>query len=561
MDGRKFVNFKIIATSDVHGCFFPYDMIEQKEMLGSLARVSSFVKEQRQNPDQHVILLDAGDVLQGQPTTYYSNFVETDSSLLAADIMNTLHYDAVAMGNHDIETGHRVYDEWMKQLQCPVLAANLICRKTEKPYVAPYKIITKEGVRIAVLGLLTTAIPYWLNEHLWEGLYFENMVEAARKWIDILLQQEHVDLIVGLFHSGWSGGIQTPGFEENQTKRIAEEVPGFDLIIFGHDHILRQEEVVCCTASGKTVLCMNPSSQALNISSIDVHLEFNKDQHVISRQVVGEQVDISNYPIDLDFMQQFHTSFETIRNFVSQPIGVLDHSIFTRDCYFGNAPFIDYIHDIQLQLTGADISFAAPLTYDTSLKAGELHVYDLFRLYQYENWVNVLLLTGKEIKNFLELSYDRWIQTMHSSSDEIMRIETYSYHGKLYYFFKNIAFNFDTAAGIDYEVDVTQTMGNRVRIIRMSNGNAFHLHQVYRVVMHSYRAHGGGELLTKGAGISFSELPARIIYQSPHTQRYYLQKALMKAKHITISAHSNWKFVPDEWVKPALKKAYFKLFH
>ena len=130
MDGRKFVNFKIIATSDVHGCFFPYDMIEQKEMLGSLARVSSFVKEQRQNPDQHVILLDAGDVLQGQPTTYYSNFVETDSSLLAADIMNTLHYDAVAMGNHDIETGHRVYDEWMKQLQCPVLAANLICRKT-----------------------------------------------------------------------------------------------------------------------------------------------------------------------------------------------------------------------------------------------------------------------------------------------------------------------------------------------------------------------------------------------------------------------------------------------
>jgi 2',3'-cyclic-nucleotide 2'-phosphodiesterase/3'-nucleotidase len=150
---------------------------------------------------------------------------------------------------------------------------------------------------------------------------------------------------------------------------------------------------------------------------------------------------------------------------------------------------------------------------------------------------------------------------MHSSSDEIMRIETYSYYGKLYYFFKNIAFNFDTAAGIDYEVDVTQTMGSRVRIIRMSNGNAFHLHQVYRVVMHSYRAHGGGELLTKGAGISFSELPARIIYQSPHTQRYYLQKALMEAKHITITAHSNWKFVPDEWVKPALKKAYFKLFH
>ena len=172
MAKQNTVNLRIIETSDVHGCFFPYDYIENTPMEGSLARVSSYVKQLRKQYGDNLILLENGDILQGQPTCYYTNFIQPSLPNAAAEIVNWLGYDAQAIGNHDVETGHQVYDKWISELNCPVLGANIIDKATGQPYVKPYTIIERQGVKVAVIGMITPALPNWLTEKLWSGLYF-----------------------------------------------------------------------------------------------------------------------------------------------------------------------------------------------------------------------------------------------------------------------------------------------------------------------------------------------------------------------------------------------------
>ena len=212
-----------------------------------------------------------------------------------------------------------------------------------------------------------------------------------------------------------------------------------------------------------------------------------------------------------------------------------------------------------MQITGADISFNAPLTFDEVIEAGDVKVSDMFNLYKYENQIYVMNLTGEEVRKHLEMSYDLWVNTMtspddHIMLDHIMLLNDEAKGDQQRFGFKNLAFNFDSAAGIDYEVDVTKPDGQKVRILRMSNGQPFDEHKTYKVVLNSYRGNGGGELLTKGAGIPHDELNNRIIYRSERDQRYYLTKEIEKQGVLEPQANNNWRFVPEEWTKPALAR-------
>lgn len=553
---KRNVEIRVIQTSDVHGCFFPYDFINQEHMSGSLARVSSYVKTLRATYGDNLLLFDNGDILQGQPTCYYCNYIKPDMPNVAASIINYMKYDAQTVGNHDIETGHAVYDKWISEIKCPVLGANIIETATGKPYLKPYHVFVRDNVRIAVIGLITPAIPNWLNEQLWQGLRFDEMTESARKWIQYVKTNEHPDVIIGLFHSGRSGGITTDKYSENASLRIAKEVPGFDLILYGHDHKSNNEQVTDC--EGNSVICLNPSSNANLVCDATINLTLDNGT-VTNKQITGNLHDVRQLPIDQDFIDTFKDEIDSVRTFVTRKIGTFEKPIYTRDSYFGNSAFCDLIHNLQLKITGADISFNAPLSFDECIKAGDVHVSDMFNLYKYENQIYVLKMTGKEIHDYLEMSYSLWANTMTAPSDHIMLIERNG-NGKSGYGFKNLAFNFDSAAGIDYEVDVTKPNGNKVRILRMSDGKPFNENNWYKVVMNSYRGNGGGELLTKGAGIPHDSLPGRIIYESEKDQRYYLMKEIEKAGTMNPEPNSNWRFVPAEWATQAIKRDKELLF-
>ncbi len=554
---KKTVSLRIIETSDVHGVFFPYDFINRKPKVGSLARVSSYVNKLRQTYGENLILLDNGDILQGQPLCYFYNFINTSDTNIAAEVVNYMKYDAQVFGNHDVETGHDVYDKWIKELNCPTLGANVINTETGKPYVTPYIILHRQGVKIAILGMLTPAIPNWLTEDLWKGMRFDNMVKSAKYWMEHLQKVEKPDIIIGLFHSGKEGGITTDEYEEDASIRVAKEVPGFDLIFYGHDHT-RNNDIVT-NSIGKEVVCLDPSNNAVFVSDASIELTL-KGKKVVDKHITGNLVNVIDEPIDEDYMSHFQPHIDKINGFVNKKIGEAKQSISSRDAFFGSSAFSDLILNLQLEITGADIAFNAPLSLNAVIQKGDILMSDMFNLYRYENQLYVMRLTGEEIRKHLEMSYDLWVNTMKSPEDHLLLLTERTRDDQQRLGFKNFLFNFDSAAGIDYEVDVTKPDGEKVHILQMTNGEPFDESKWYKVAINSYRANGGGELLTLGAGIPQDQLKSRVIWMSEKDQRYYLMKEIEKAGVIDPQPNNNWKFVPEEWVKQAAERDRALLF-
>lgn len=555
---EKTIDLKFIETSDVHGSFFPYDFINRKPKAGSLARVATYVNQLRSQHGENVILLDNGDILQGQPVNYYSNYVDTTSANIAAQVVNYLRYDAQTIGNHDVETGHRVYDKWVSATHCPILGANVIDTKTNKPYLKPYTILKRGGARIAIIGLLTPAIPNWLGENLWSGLRFEEMVSSARQWMRVVKEQEKADIVIGLFHSGKDGGITTPHYKEDAALAVAREVPGFDVVFFGHDHTRYADAVT--NSEGKLVACLDPANNAMSVAQADLQLVKKKGRWCV-KESQWKLVDVADLPVDNDFVDHFSAFNETVKAYANRVIGTFENTISTRDSYFGNSAFNDLILNLELSITKADVAFNAPVSFDVAIKKGPVRVADMFNLYKYENQLFVMRLTGKEIRKALEMSYDLWVNTMTSPNDHLLLLDSQTRGDQQRLGFKNFSFNFDSAAGIDYEVDVTKPNGQKVKVLKMSNGEPFDENKYYKVAVNSYRANGGGELVTRGAGIAKDDLDDRIVWRSEFDLRHYLMEEIKRLGTLNPQPNTNWRFVPEQWTQEAAKRDRQLLFH
>ena len=562
----KTVRLKVIETSDVHGHFFPYDFMERKPLKGTLVRANTYINKEREKfGKENLLLIDNGDILQGQPCVYWSNYVMPEDENLAARVINYMQYDAETVGNHDIEPGHQVYDKWIREVRCPLLGANIVKTGSDGKAdpkniyegIQPYSIHYIDGVKIAVIGMLTPAIPNWLNKSIWKGMEFEEMTSCAKKWIAYLKDVERPDLIFGLFHSGKDGGIVTPDYEENATAAVAKEVPGFDIIFFGHDHQVHNEWIT--NNDGQQVLIIDPSCWVQNIAEAEIELTFENGK-LTKKDIKGEIVSVKDEEIDEQMMSHFQKDIDEVKAYVSEKIGRFETAIHTRESFFGNAAFTDLIHNLQLQITKADISFNAPLSFNTTINAGDVTMADMFKLYRFENLLFVLRMTGEEIRKHLEYSYDMWTNTMTSPEDHALRLNTNYKEDQQRAGFQYYTFNFDSACGIDYEVDLTKPDGEKVRILQMSNGEPFDEQKWYKVAMNSYRANGGGELLTLGAGIPQDSLDSRVLFHTDRDQRYYLTEEIRQMGTLNPQPNKNWKFVPEDWAQPALERDRQLLF-
>lgn len=562
--GREQKSITILLTTDVHGVIYPYDFIEKEEIKASLASVSSYVRKVREDAGP-VILLDNGDNLQGQPPVYYYNFIDTVSPHILAEVMNFLDYDACTVGNHDIEAGHAVYDDLAGQYDFPLLAANAVSKATGKPYFNPYTIIEKNGLKVAILGLITPAVPQWLPPELYSGIEFRDMLETAKLYMPEISRQKP-DLIIGMFHSGWDDRDDptTSGshYDENGTSSVARSVPGFDIILCGHNHNVVNKKIV--NSAGDTVLILEGGSRAEKIARADVTFYSDKISGKKQKSLRGRIIDVDNYEPDPEFIKKFAAQRKVIMEYVGKEIAVFDKTISSRESYFGSSPFIDMIHSIQLDITKADISFAAPLSFDVSISAGPVTVGDMFKLYRFENMLYTMSMSGREITRYLEYSYSDWFNTMKNPGDYLLKYRV-SENGKPVLtkgkaWLKNQPYNFDSAAGIDYTVDVSKPEGMRVSIKSFSNGTPFEMDRTYKVAVNSYRGNGGGGHFTEGAGIDKNELPSRLITSTERDLRYYILNYLEMNKTITPVALNNWKLIPEKIVVKAIPRDYELLF-
>ena len=560
--GKKSIS--IFETTDVHGVILPYDYIEKEKLDASLASAFTYIRDERKNKEA-TVLLDDGDNLQGQPEVYYYNFIDTLSPHLGAEVMNFMGYDAGTVGNHDVEAGHSVYDRLVKKYNFPLLAANAVDIKTGKPYFKPYTIIVKDRIKIAVFGLVTPAIPNWLPTELYSGIEFKDMVETARHWMPEILN-EKPDLVVGLFHSGWDrskGDRQNNDqVSENGSAAVAYNVPGFDIIFNGHDHKLANEKYV--NSVGDTVLILNGGSKAEKIAQADITLTTRKIKGKKQKIITGKLINVADYKPDPEFIEKFTPQHKILDEYVNRVIGNSTTNITSRDAYFGSSAFIDMIHVMQLKITGADISFAAPLSFDVQIPKGPVTVGDMFKLYRFENMLYTMTMSGEEIQKYLEFSYSGWFNTMRGPDDNMLKFRLGKdgnpliTNGKAW--LKNQPYNFDSAAGINYTVDLSKPEGSGIVITGFTDGRVFDNNKLYKVAVNSYRGNGGGGHFTEGAGIAKEDLRSRLISSTNRDLRYYILKTIEEEKIINPVPLNNWKIIPEKWIKIAASREYGMLF-
>ncbi len=562
--GSSQKSITILETTDVHGEIFPYDFIEKHDTESSLASVVTYMNDLRESGIT-TLLLDNGDNLQGQPVEYYYNFIDTLSPHINSMALNYMGYEAGTVGNHDIEAGHPVYDRLKEEYSFPLLAANAVDTGTGEPYFNPYVIIEKKGLRIAVFGLTTPYIPNWLPPVLYSGMEFRDMVETARKWMPVI-KEENPDLVIGMFHSGWE---ETDGrnseesyLTENATASVAYNIPGFDIIFCGHDHRTTNEKIV--NIAGDTVLIIDGGSHSRFLGRADITFSMDEKEGQVKKTVSGSLVEMADYRPDDKFLDKFSLNREIVSQYVDTEIGEASETISVRDAYFGPSAFMDLIHRVQMQVSGADISFAAPLSFDVQINKGPLTVSDMFKLYRFENMLYTISLTGEEVIRYLEFSYSGWLNTMKFADDNLLLFRTDDSgnpvvrEGKGY--LKNTYYNFDSAFGINYTVDVSKSPGSRVSVISMADGTPFEKGKNYSVAVNSYRANGGGGHLYSGAGLTGEELRNRYIRATGKDLRFYIMDYIMKTKNINPSVTVNWMIIPEKLVQKAKTTDYKLLF-
>ena len=550
----------VLTTNDIHGSYF------DSTYVGGGVRKSMFALKYYVDSlrtavgEENVLLLDAGDFLQGDNAAYYFNYVDTLTPHVFPRLVKYLGYDAVTGGNHDIETGHRVYDRVaadFKAAGIPFLGGNVIDTATGKPYFQTCALFKKAGLKVAVLGYNNANMKAWLDESLWSGLDFLSLVPLVQQDVDAVIAREHPEVVVVVVHSGTGNGDGQ--VLESQGKDLFQSLKGVDFVVCSHDHrpVVLEGESVCLLNSGSHM-------RYVAHGQVDVTV---KDHKAVSRKLAASLIPVDAQKADPAMREAFRPDFEAVRAFTRKEVGELKTDLWTRDAYKGMCDYMNLIHTVCLKATGAQLSMAAPLTYNGRVKAGTLIFNDMFTIYPFENQLFVVELSGKEIKDYLEYSYDQLIQTMARPGDHVLKIEPRDdpRTGQRRWSFPARSYNFDSAAGLNYTVDVTRPFGQRVGIASLASGAAFDPEARYTVAMTSYRASGGGGLLLKGAGLQPEEAQQRIVGKYPEIRNliydYIKEKGTVDAASVADpSLVGSWSFVPGKLAAPALERDMALLF-
>ncbi len=549
--------FRLLTTNDIHGRYFDSLYVSDRTSP-ALTNIAWYADSLRTAEGaENIILLDAGDCLQGDNAAYYFNYVDTTSKHIFARMVEHIGYDAVIVGNHDIETGHPVYDRIKETMDVPFLAANAIRTDNGKPYFREYVTLKRHGLNITIIGFTNPNIKSWLSPLLWSGMTFESITGMAQETVDRIRRQEKSDIVIVATHAGTGEGDGTQ--YESQGLDLFKTLRGVDFVVCAHDHrpVVHQTDSICLINAGSH--CRN-----LGLGTVTVKVEGGK---VVEKTLSAGLLPIDKKNVDKEMQAAFRPEFEAVKAFTVQEVGELRTDLRTRDAYRGMSDYLNLIHTLSLGCTPAQISFAAPLTFNGFVKAGTLVYNDLFTIYPFENQLFVVKMTGKEIKNYLEYSYDSWINTIKSADDNLLKIVNAPdpRSGQKRWSFVNRSYNFDSAGGLIYDVDVTKPAGERVIIRSLADGTAFDESADYNVAMTSYRASGGGGIMREGAGIDTDRIDDRVVEYYPEIRNilydYLLENGEIDPAEIGDPAKiGRWSFVPETLSEKALDRDMKLLF-
>ena len=533
----------ILSTTDMHGRVFPIDYYTNKYDNVGIAKVATLIKEARKN-DPDLLLLDSGDTIQGTPLEYFHNKrnnTPPDPMMLA---MNALHYDAMTVGNHEYNFGLTVLDKARSEAKFPWLSANTYHNQAKgdaSNHYKPYIIKEVQGVRVGVLGLTTPGIPNWENPPNYAGLEFRETVSEAKKWVAILRNKEKTDVVVIAMHMGIEEDLRTgtpsPSQvpNENAAIAIARQVPGVDAILMGHTHrdvssLMVRNDTKVDVVGGQVlasiyenVLLTQANRWASHVARVDFYLEKNQSGRWQVVMKSARTIPVTEKTeIDPEIAKLGEPYDKETQAWLGRAIGDSSTELNANGCRFHDSAIIDLIQRVQLEAGNADVSMAACFNPTARIPKGSVTVRDIAGLYEYENTLVTLELTGQQLKDALEHSarYFKEYQPGKSLNDLVdTRIPGY---------------NFDVAEGVSYDIDITKPFGQRIQNLKFK-GQPLSMTQKLKVVTNNYRVNGGGGFTM------FKNAP--VVYRSSAEVRELIIDWVEKNKTVPTETDNNWRII------------------
>ncbi|WP_285583095.1 bifunctional metallophosphatase/5'-nucleotidase [Actinoallomurus iriomotensis] len=553
---KNSVTITVMGTSDIHSHAVDWDYYKDAAYSDSagnavgLARVSSLVNQIRKDRGrEHTLLFDAGDTIQGTPLGFYyatvEPFTETGQVHPMALQMNAIGFDAVALGNHEFNYGLPLLDAWIKQMRAPVLAANAVHAGTDRPAYRPYIIKTMRvhghpPIRVGLLGLTNPGVAIWDKANVSGKLDFLDLVETAKRWVP-KIRAQGVDVMVVSAHAGDSGLSSYTGDipVENAAAMVAEEVPGIDAILFGHAHIDVSERFVTNKATGETVVMSEPMCWGERLSVFDLTLTRDRGRWKVTGKS-ATTVNTNTVQDDPKLVALVKKQHDAVVAYVNKDVATSTEAMSAAESCWKDTAILDYVNVVQTEtvkkaLAGtADaslpvLSIAAPFNRAATFPAGQVTIKDIAGLYIYDNTLLASVLTGAQVKDYLEYSARYYKQV---AADAPVDPASWTNAHNL------PDYNYDQLSGVTYEVDIAKPEGSRISGLAY-DGTPVTDDQKFVVAVNNYRQSGGG---------GFPHITtAPVVYNAQVAIREAIVAYASEAKTIDPATFhvENWKLVRD----------------
>jgi 2',3'-cyclic-nucleotide 2'-phosphodiesterase / 3'-nucleotidase len=468
----------VMTTTDVHGYLMAWDYnTDEPEPRYSLLKAATLVDSIR-GSDQHTLLLDAGDWLQGNPfAEYFARTDTTGSRYPFLTVADAMQYDAIVLGNHEFNFGLEYLNSQIGMTESPVLGGNIYLHGTTDPAYKPYVMREFDGVKTAVIGLTTPGSAVWDRMHVEGILDFGDGVEAAERYVEEV-REAGADVVIILAHSGLTGttsySIEGLGME-NFGRAVAETIPGIDLLVLGHTHRVAEGEFVI-GPDGKQVGVIQAGRWAshLGTTKLNIYRLDNGDIRVEAEPSIALAVE--HVPQKQELADLISEQHEAVRAYITAPIARTPEVWSAREARRVDTPIIDLIQHVQLRETGAMISSSAAFNTNLSFGPGDITRGDLASLYPYENTLFVLEITGAQLREYLE-----YTSGYYSGVQDGEPVVAPGWPG----------YNFDMVAGAEYVMDIGRPAGERITTLTI-NGEDVQDTRLITLAVNSYRALGGG---------------------------------------------------------------------
>lgn len=547
----KTVDIQILATSDTHGRFLPYEYaLNSENKSGSMAQLATAVKELRkENPN--TILVDAGDTIQDNSSSLFLKD-QIHPMVLA---MNDMGYDSWTLGNHEFNYGIDTLEKVTSSYKGTVLCGN-VYKKDGTRLGKPYKIIDKAGVKIAVIGMVSPNITKWDAENL-KDCKVTDPVEETKKIITEI--KGKADAIIAVVHMSENSEYETKG---SGAIELANACPELTAIVASHEHKAVEG------AKYNNITLVENKNAAQTLAKIDLkftekngkYVLENKEKDVTSKLIYvqdGKTKNI-NYEADKDLAAKLEPYHKVALEDANEIIGELKGgNLVPEDEVKGiptsqiqETPMINFINEVQMYYTKADVSAAAAFISDANLKEGKIKKSDSSLIYKYDNTLYLLEVTGAQLKDYIEWSADYY--------------NTYKAGDLTLSFNPNIrGYNYDMFSGVKFEIDVSKAPGERIVNLRKMDDTPIKDTDTFKLAVNNYRANS--QLLDPKSKIFKDGSMPKLIekdVENGTAVRDLIGKYIkeVKAGAITPVMNNNWKIVGNNW-DPAKRAEAVKLIN